>query len=152
MMGRAPIRSLQSVMMVTIHVAVVAYVIRVFLRPTNWFDSILVAVPVSIVVALFLSWPISRLLASAFDPGDASADRRCPRCGRGELRPLLRNSGGIFQPVSGYRCAGCWTTYRQVGESNLEEPARQKDEAVDSNGIEFLDRRASESEVRFLDL
>jgi hypothetical protein len=151
MRGRTSIWSLQSVMIVTIHVAVVAYVIRVLAQPKSWVDTIFVAVPVIIGVALFLSWPISRVLASAFDPGDASVDRRCPKCGRRELRPLLRNSGGIFQPVTGYRCAGCWTTYRQVGELRLAEPPLQSNEPVDSKGIEFLDQGVSEDEFRFLD-
>jgi DNA-directed RNA polymerase subunit RPC12/RpoP len=151
MTGFAPFRNLRSVMIVTIHVAVVAYVIRVLIRPESLLDSIFVAVPVTMAVALFLSWPISRLFALAFDPQDGSAERRCPRCGRRELRPLLRTKGGIFQPVTGYRCVGCWTTFRQVGTQRLVEPALERDAEVDPTGINFLDQEPSEVEVRFLD-
>jgi DNA-directed RNA polymerase subunit RPC12/RpoP len=151
MTGFTPFRNLRSVMIVTIHVAVVAYVVRVLIRPESLLDSIFVAVPVTLAVALFLSWPIGRIFALAFDPGDASAERRCPRCGRRDLRPLIRASGGIFQPVTGYRCAGCWTTFRRVGTQKLVEPPLERDAEVDPTGINFLDQGPSEGEVRFLD-
>ena len=80
MTGPPSWRSLQSVMVVTLHVAAVAYVIRGLTRPVTLFDSF-VWVPVTIGVAVFLSWPIGRAIAAAFDPGDSSGGLTCPRCG-----------------------------------------------------------------------
>ena len=144
-------RSLQSVMVVTLHVAVVAYVIRTFLRPTSLVGSFFVWVPLTIAVAVFLSWPIARGLARAFDPGQSSGDSPCPRCGRRMLRPLVRPGRERFVIASDYRCAGCETTFRQVGEGIVEEPASSRDGLVDPAGIAFLGEDATAGEIRFLD-
>ena len=151
MTGRRPWRSLQSVMLVTLHVAVVAYILRAFTRPGGSTGSILLWVPITIGLALFLSWPISRAIASAFDPVEMSIERRCPRCGRCELRPLIRPRGGLFQPVTNYRCAACWTTFHQMGEVKIEEHPRLPNEPIDSSGVQFLDESATEVEIKFLD-
>ena len=143
-------RSLQSVMVVTLHVAAVAYVIRRLTRPVTLLDSF-VWVPVTIAVAVFLSWPIGRAIAAAFDPGDGSKDRACPRCGRRDVRPLVRAGAGLFQPASGYRCAACRTTFRPSGPASLEIQAPREAGPVDPSGIEFLDDTLGEGEIRFLD-
>ena len=150
MTGRSTWRSLQSVMIVTLHVAAVAYVIRLFTRPDTLLDSF-VWVPVAIALAVFISWPMARAIGSAFDPGEAPMDRTCPRCGRREIRPLIRPGMGIFQPASGFRCAACWTTFRQVEGSEVEELARSATGPVDPSGIEFVSETLVEGEIRFLD-
>ena len=143
-------RSLQSVMVVTLHVAAVAYVIRGLTRPVTLFDSF-VWVPVTIGVAVFLSWPIGRAIAAAFDPGDPSGGLTCPRCGRRDVRPLVRPGAGLFQPVTGYKCAACWTTIRQVGGARPEAQAPGNAGPVDPSGIEFLDDTVEDGAIRFLD-
>jgi hypothetical protein len=150
MRDQAPWRSLQSVMLLAIHVAVIASVFRFFSGPDRTQGSV-VWVVLMMAVALFLSWPISRAIASAFDPGEVPVTRVCPRCHRRDLRPLVRAGAGLFQPVSSYRCAGCWTTLRLVGDAKIEEPAHPRSEPVDSTGIQFLDGWATEGEIRFLD-
>ena len=105
MTGFLPFRSLNSVMVVTLHVAVISYAVRSFLRPTSLAGSFAVWVPLSILAALFLSMPIGQAIGAAFHPEDGIFGRTCPRCDRGELRPLLRTGSGLFTPVSGYRCA-----------------------------------------------
>lgn len=149
--GRDNWRSLQSVMLVTLHVAVVAYVIRTFLRPTSPVASFIVWVPLTIAVAVFLSWPLARGLARAFEPDQGSGDPACPRCGPRAIRPLVRSDCGRFLIASDYRCAGCGTTFRQVGEAVVEEPASSKVGLVDPTGIEFLGEDATVDEIRFLD-
>jgi hypothetical protein len=137
-------------MVVTLHVAAVAYVIGRFAHPATLMDSF-VWLPVTIGVAVFLSWPIGRAIAAAFDPGDSSMDRTCPRCGRRDVRPLVRAGAGLFQPVSGYRCASCWTTFRQVEGTRVETQAPLGSSPADASGIEFVVEAAREGEIRFLD-
>lgn len=79
--GRHDWQSLQTVMLVTLHVAVVAYVIRIFLRPSNSAAAFFVWAPLTIALAVFLSWPIARGVARAFDPGVGQGDPTCPTCG-----------------------------------------------------------------------
>jgi DNA-directed RNA polymerase subunit RPC12/RpoP len=136
MIGLTPLRNLHSVMVVTLHVAVISYAVRSLSRPTSLAGSFAVWVPISILLALFLSLPMGRAISAAFGPGQGDAHRRCPRCGFGELRPLLRARSGLFQPLTGYRCAGCKTTYRQVGEAVVEELA-PAGPAADLSGIHF---------------
>ena len=150
MTGQSSWRSLQTVMLVTLHVAAVAYVIRRFTRPVTTMDSV-VWMPVTIGVAVFLSWPIGRAIAGAFDPADPSIDRTCPKCGRHDLRPLVRPGAGLFQPTTGFRCAACWTTFRHVGGLRVEAQAPPPSSNVDGSGIEFLSEAVSEAEIRFLD-
>jgi len=152
MIGFAPFRSLHSVMIVTIHVAVISYALRSFTKPDGPGGSVAVWVPLSILLALFLSMPMGRAVAAAFGPGDGSRGGRCPGCGRGELRPLLRSGAGLFAPVVGYRCAGCKTTYRPVGEAIIEEPAPGGPGAAGPEGILFEpDPPGDDREIRFLD-
>jgi hypothetical protein len=155
MMGFLPFRSLNSVMVVTLHVAVISYAVRSFMRPTSLAGSFAVWVPLSILAALFLSMPIGNAITAAFHPEVGIFGRHCPRCSRGELRPLLRTGAGLFTPVTGYRCASCRTTFRQVGETIIEEPALERSLRVEPEGIEFLaeppEIPADESEIRFLE-
>jgi hypothetical protein len=150
MTGRHSWRSLQSVMVVTLHVAAVAYVVGRLTRPATLLDSF-VWVPVTIGVAVFLSWPIGRAIGAAFDPGDSSMARTCPQCGRRDVRPLVRAGAGLFQPVSGYRCAACGTTFRQDGGTRVETQAPPETGPADPSGIEFLAEAVQEGEIRFLD-
>jgi hypothetical protein len=155
MTGFLPFRSLNSVMVVTLHVAVISYAVRSFLRPTSLAGSFAVWVPLTILAALFLSMPIVKAIAAAFHPEVGVFGRTCPRCMRGDLRPLLRAGSGLFTPVSGYRCAACRTTFRQVGETIIEEPALDKSSPVEPEGIQFQigswEVRADQTEIRFLD-
>ena len=137
-------------MLVTLHVAVVAYVIRTLATPSTLIGS-LIWVPATISVAVFLSWPLGRAIALAFDPGERRVDRLCPKCGRLEVRPLIRPGAGLFQTVSGYRCAACWTTMRDVGESWVVEEGQLEPEPLNSTGIAFLSDPLDENELRFLD-
>jgi hypothetical protein len=149
MTGHSSWRSLRTVMVVTIHVAAVAYVIRSLIAPSSVAIS-LVWVPVTISVAVFLSWPLGRAITWAFDPGELPVDRTCPNCGRGEVRPLIRPGTGLFQPASGYRCVSCWTTFRHDGgRYDLQEPRWEG--PVDPSGIAYLSDPAGEDEIRFLD-
>jgi hypothetical protein len=150
MRDQAPWRSLQSVMLLAIHVAVIASVFRFVTGPDRSQGSI-VWVVVMMAAALFFSWPISRAIAGAFDPVEVPAHQICPKCRRADLRPLVRHGAGLFQPVSNYRCAGCWTTFRLVGEAKIVEPAPSRMEPVDPAGIRFLDEVAEVGEIRFLD-
>jgi hypothetical protein len=150
MTGHSSWRSLRSVMLVTLHVAVVAFVIRTVVAPATLASS-LVWVPATISVAVFLSWPIGRAIARAFDPGELPLDRTCPKCGRGDIRPLLRASEGLFEPVSAFRCALCWTTMRVVEGSWVVEPGQPEAGLADPSGISFLSDPLSEDELRFLD-
>jgi hypothetical protein len=111
-------------MLVTAHVAAVSYVVRLLVTPSTLVGS-LIWVPLTISLAVFLSWPIGQAVASAFDPGDARTERTCPNCGRRELRPLIRPGAGLFQPVTAYRC--------------------------DASGIDFLADLPIEGDIRFLD-
>ncbi len=154
-MRRSTWRSLDSVMLVTLHVAVVAAAVRALAEPTSLVGSFLLWVPVSIVVAVFLSWPIGRAITSAFQPESGSVDRLCPGCGCLGLRPLVRPGGGLFAPVVGHRCAGCGTTYRRVdGETLAEVPLAESAPAGEPE-IRFLAGGGSadpdDSGIRFLD-
>jgi hypothetical protein len=150
MTGQSSWRSLRSVMLVTLHVAVVAYVIRSLATPSTLMGS-LIWVPVTISVAVFLSWPLGRAIALAFDPEERRVDRLCPRCGRLEVRPLIRPGAGLFQPVSAYRCAACWTTMRDDGESWVVEEGQLHPPPLDPTGIAFLSDPLGDDELRFLD-
>lgn len=149
--GRDDWRSLQSVMIATLHVAAVAYVIRTFLRPTGSPALVFIWVPLTIAVAVFLSWPLARGLARAFDPGEQPNEPACPKCGRTSLRPLIRPGHGLFAEVSGYRCSNCGSTIRRVNHAIVEEPAISNDGPIDPAGIEFLSGEATEGEIQFLD-
>jgi hypothetical protein len=138
-------------MVATLYVAVVAYVIRALTRSASLVGSFVVWVPLTIVLALFLFWPIGRAIASAFEPREVTIDSACPKCGRREFRPLVREGAELFQPVASYRCAVCLTTLRRVGSSYVEERAPARNGPPDSSGIEFLDREASEGEIHFLE-
>jgi hypothetical protein len=155
MTGFLPLRSLYSVMVMTLHVAVISYAVRSFLRPTSLAGSFAVWVPLSILAALFLSMPIGHAIASAFLSDEGIDGRTCPRCSRGELRPLLRTGHEMFTPTSGFRCALCRTTFRQVGDDVIEEPAQDRSRPIEPEGIRFLTdppaAPADESEIRFLD-
>jgi hypothetical protein len=144
-------RSLRSIMLVTLHVAAVATLIRYGIVASHREGSLVLWVPVSIVIATFISWPISRAILSEFKRDHTDFDRTCPLCRRDELRPLVRPGEGIFQPVSSYRCAGCWTTVQMVGDSKVIEPHVSRNGAVSSSGIRFLDESTTEAEIRFLD-
>jgi DNA-directed RNA polymerase subunit RPC12/RpoP len=137
-------------MVVTIHVAAVAYVFRSLARPSTLRDT-MVWVPATIAVAVFLSWPIGRVISRAFDPGESGVDRTCPRCGRREIRPLIRPGAGLFQPVMGYRCAACWTTFRGDAVSGLEAQPPTETGPIDPSGIDFLSDPLGEDAIRFLD-
>jgi DNA-directed RNA polymerase subunit RPC12/RpoP len=143
-------RSLRTVMLLTLHVAAVAALIRA-IQPGRGDASLIIWVPITIAVATLIVWPISRMIFSRFDPDSDDPDRQCPRCRRFELRPLIRPGAGIFQAVSNYRCAACWTTVRLMGDSRIVELPREP--AINANpaGIEFLDETATEAEIRFLD-
>ncbi len=149
--GPAHWRSLQSVMLATVHVAVIAYAIRTFLRPAGSPGAVFVWVPLTIALALLFSWPIARVLTRAFEPGQGPGDPTCTTCGRGVLRPLVRQSRSLFAEAAGHRCSLCGTTFRQVGDAIVEEPATPKDGPIEPDGIEFLGDEASEGEIRFLD-
>jgi hypothetical protein len=150
MTEQSSFRSVGSVMMVTAHVAGVAYVVRLLGTPSTLAGT-LIWVPLTITLAVFLTWPIGRAVATAFEPGDAGRDRTCPRCGRRELRPLIRPGGGLFQPVNAHRCAACWSTFRVDGDRQVEEPGRRDPEPADPTGIEFLSDPLAEGEIRFLE-
>jgi hypothetical protein len=150
---RAPWRDLRAVMLATLHVAVAAYAVRTLVRPSQLGPSLAVWMPLTLGVALFLSWPIGRAIAAAFDP-DRNREihrKRCPRCGRAELRPLVRTGRGIFEPIAGYRCAACWSTLRRVEDRLVAEHRSSSIGPVDPSGIEFLGEPTKEGEIRFLD-
>ncbi len=149
MTGHSSWRSLRSVMVVTVHVAAVAYVIRSLAFPSTLVGS-LIWVPATVSVAVFVSWPIGRVIASAFDPGERP-DATCPRCNRGDLRPLIRPGAGLFQPITSYRCALCRTTFREDGGSRIEEPASPGVVTIDPSGIAYLSDPLEDGEIQFLD-
>ena len=69
-------------MLVTLHVAAVASVFRTLAAPSTLAGS-LIWVPLTVSVAVFLSWPIGRAIAGAFDPGEPprTCSDTAPRCG-----------------------------------------------------------------------
>jgi len=137
-------------MIVTIHVAAVAYMVRTLGRPSTLAGS-LIWTPLTISVAVFLSWPVSRAITRAFDPGESGPDRICPRCGRSEIRPLIRPGTGLFQPVTGYRCASCWSILRKEGETWVVTTTPDRSESIDPSGISFLSDPLGAHEIQFLD-
>ena len=137
-------------MIVTIHVAAVAYIFRSMSRPTTLAGS-LFWIPLTISIAVFLSWPISRAIIRAFDPGDIIHDRICPRCGRPEIRPLIRHGAGLFQPVAAYRCAACWSTVRHDGENWRITSTPDQAEPVSASEIAYLSDPLGADEIQFLD-
>jgi hypothetical protein len=143
-------RNLRSVMLVTLHVAAIASLLRYFQGSRLHDGSLLVWVPLTVAIATLISWPINRaFLAEFHDRGDSG--RICPRCRRDDLRPLIRPGDGIFQPAVGYRCAGCRTTIRWLGESKTIEIPPPADRPVSRSGIRFLDEPDESFEIRFLD-
>ena len=153
-MGRPAWRSLNSVMVLTLHVAMVAAVFRAIGRPATLAGSLGVWVPLTISVAVYLSWPLGRAIVAAIRDDRASSSSRCLGCGHFELRPLLRPGRGLFQPVAGYRCAFCGTTHRPVdGRVVVERPASDIG-APGPAGIVFLAEATGPEvceEIRFLD-
>lgn len=153
-MGGSSWRSLHSVMLVTLHVAAVASVFRSLSRPSTLLSTFVLWVPLSIFLAVFLSWPLGRAISAAFRPAGELEGGQCRECGADSLRPLLRAGAGIFQPVAGYRCLGCGTTARPVdGGIVLERPTA---EVAGSGppGIAFLieaPRPGDREGIRFLD-
>jgi len=153
-MGGSTWRSLHSVMLVTLHVAVVAAIFRSLGRPTTLSGSFVFWVPLTILFAVFLSWPLGRALSAAFQADPESGMSRCGECGTFDLRPLLRSGAGLFGPVAGYRCPRCGVTYR-VAEGGIivERPIMEVGTGEDS-GIEFLfevPRPGDREGIRFLD-
>jgi hypothetical protein len=153
----APWRSLNSVMIVTLYVAVVAYGIRVLTRPISLAGSFGFWAPLAIVVALGLCWPLGQAISRAFD-SEPGFGRICPRCQGGTLRPLLRAGGGLFQPLTGYRCTICRLTIRVVDGRTFEEAPHEptEPEVPDTTGIAFVEppaptSTASPGEIQFLD-
>ncbi len=139
-------------MVVTGHVAVVSCVLRAYFRPTDPATSIAVGVPLSIGLAVFLSWPIGRAITAALRPGPGLDGGPCPGCGDVALRPLSRTRGRLPPVVAGLRCGSCMTTFRTVdGEVIAERPPGEAEPA----GIVFLGEAGPELElesgVRFLD-
>lgn len=147
-MFQTPWRNLRSVMFLTVHVAVVAYVIRSVAMPKT-LTGLLIWVPGVIFVAVFLSWPIGRMIASAFEPGNLAFDPTCPRCGR-EVRRLIRPGDGLAKQTTGFRCVSCGATFREDG-SRTWEMIPIEEGPVDPSGIAFLSDPANEEEIRFLD-
>ena len=136
-------------MVVTIHVAVVAYVFRTLASPMTLQGS-LVWIPLTVSVAFFLSWPIGQAVAMACESGERKVVRSCPRCGRVDVRPLVRPGGGIFQPATGFRCAACRTIFAEVENSALDQRASTQTHEPELEGIWFLPDLTKES-IRFLD-
>lgn len=155
MTGRSTWRSLTSVMLVTLHVAVISTVIRSIAGSTGRAGFLALWVPVAIVLGSFLSWPIGRAIAGAFQPVEFPADGRCPRCGRTPVRPLIRPGAGLFPEEVGYRCARCMTTFRVAEGGFLEEPPPADPARESAAGIDFLPEispgPAEDPEIRFLD-
>jgi hypothetical protein len=110
----------------------------------------LLLVPVTISVAVFLSWPIGRAIARAFEPGEG-IDPTCPRCNRGEIRPLIRPESGLSHAITGYRCAVCRATLRQDGEAWVVADEPSYDLPVDLSGIAYLSDPLGEDDIRFLE-
>jgi hypothetical protein len=137
-------------MVVTIHVAAVACVIRSLATPSTLVGSLL-WVPATISVAVFLSWPVGRAIVRAFDPGDVGFDRICPTCGRPEIRPLIRPGTGLFHPITGYRCAACRSTLRREGEAWVVALEPRDGQPIDPSGISYLSDPLGEDAIRFLD-
>ncbi len=143
-------RNLRSVMMITLHVAAIAALIRYLNGSRGREMSLVVWVPVTIASAALVSWPMSRLFFQELGDGQGG-DRACPRCRRNELRPIVRPGEGIFQVVTTYRCACCGTKVRMVGDSKVIEPEASMIAPTHAWGIRFLDEPATVEEIRFLD-
>jgi hypothetical protein len=137
-------------MMVTIHVAAVSYVIKSLATPST-LTGTLIWVPATISVAVLVSWPIGRAIASAFDASEQGINPTCPSCKRGELRPLTRPDRDIFQPVTACRCALCKTTFRDEGGTWIEEPPSPEAAPANPPEIAYLSDPLAEAEMRFLD-
>jgi hypothetical protein len=142
-------RSLGAFMVVTIHVAVVASIFRTLVSPATLQGS-LVWIPLTVSISFFLSWPVGKAVASAFEPGERGVLRSCPRCGLGDVRPVVQPGEGIFQPATGYRCASCRTIFPGIENPSLNQRASPRTSELGSEGIWFLPDLAEES-IRFLD-
>jgi hypothetical protein len=138
-------------MLVTLHVAAIATLIRYLNNSRGRDASLIVWVPITIAIATLVSWPISRVLAPSFGRGDRELDRTCPRCRRIELRPMIRPGEGIFALTPIYQCPACRVVVRIEGQSKVVEPPRSINLRADPSGIEFLDEPATQAEIRFLD-
>jgi hypothetical protein len=142
-------RNLRSIMFVTFHVAAVVTAFRYLAGA----DRSSTSPGLWLVIALFsaVTWPIGPMILASFNSRGDDVDRTCPLCRRGELRPLVKAAGGLFQPVSSYRCAACWAIIRTEGESRVIEPYVSNDATASSSGIRFVDESTTDSEIRFLD-
>jgi hypothetical protein len=138
-------------MWVTIHVAVVASLIRYVNGSRGSQASLFLWVLISIAVASLILWPLTRMVIDEWNAEDDDLERTCPRCRRYNLRPLISSGEGIFESVDSFRCPGCRTTVRVVdGSKVIEDPIDREQPAFES-GIQFLDEPLTGDEIRFLD-
>lgn len=143
-------------MILTAQVALAAVLVRSIVEPLASDGASLRWVAVTIGFAL-ASWAmLDHLTNTLLGPGRVDEGRRCPRCRRADLRPIVPNGRGLFDPVDSYRCGACGTEYREQRQDLVEairppsppppppgpppirflepEPARP----IDPTGIEFL--------------
>ena len=142
-------RNLQSFLIVTIHAAVIAAVVRRFFDVDD-SPCLLIGFSALIGVGGLVLWLTVRSLALAWNSEAVPDTKLCPRCCRPELRPIVRPGSGLFHPAIGSRCAACWTTFCGDDDCQFREGVFKPDELDPSAGIWFLSDELSQDEIRYL--